>query len=144
MNSAFKEISEAARDLIRKSPGVPPDAAVIAYEHGSAESEMLRDAGRIGLAAIVLPFEPRHSIFGTNPPFYDQADLTVHVVENPDMNLTGCTGAALRDAVALALCGEDLGGLVAEPLTEHDIARADEGPLTVWEMTWKTAAQLRE
>jgi len=142
MKSQFHAICEAAAALIRTSCGIPAGVSVVAYERGEIESEIERSISQLGLCVIVLPFEPIHSIPGTVPPFYDEAELVVHIVENPLMNSSGVDGTLLRDAVALALCGEDLGGLVAEPLSEHRIQRADDADLTIREMTWKTAAQL--
>jgi hypothetical protein len=143
MKSQFHSICEAAAEAIRRSPGIPAGVAVVAYERGDIESEIERSISQLGLCVIVLPFEPGHSYPGTVPPFYDEADLIVHVVENPLMNSTGVDGTFLRDAVALALCGSDLEGLLADVLSEHRIQRADDGELTIREMTWKTAAQLQ-
>ena len=144
MKSQFHPICEAAAELIRKASGIPAGVSVVAYERGDIESEIERSISQLGLCVIVLPFEPVHSIPGTVPAFYDEADLVVHVVENPVVNATGVDGTYLRDMVALALGGDDLGGLVAEPLSEHRVQRADDGDLTIREMTWKTAAQLQE
>ena len=142
MRSQFHEIAQAAAAAIRLSPAIPAGVPVVAYERGDIESEIERNLATLGLAIVVLPFEPVHSLAGAVPAFYDEAELLVHILENPLLNATGMDGAAARDAVALALAGDDLGGLLAEPLSEHRITRADADELTIREMTWKTAAQL--
>lgn len=143
MSSQFHEIAQMAAAAIRLSPAIPAAVAVLAYERGEIESEIERALATLGLAVVVLPFEPIHSLPGAVPAFYDEAELPVQILENPVLNATGMDGAAARDAVALALGGSDLDGLLAEPLSEHRIARADAEDLTVREMTWKTAAQLK-
>lgn len=143
MRSQFHAIVEAAAEMIRRSPGMPAAVAVVAYERGAIESEVERSLATLGLAVVVLPFEPIHALAGAVPAFYDEAELIVHILENPVLNATGMDGAAARDAVAVILGGEDLGGLLAEPLSEHRITRADSEELTIREMTWKTAAQLK-
>ncbi len=143
MRSQFNEIAQAAAAAIRQSPAIPAGVPVVAYERGAVESEIERAMASLGLAVVVLPFEPVHALPGAVPAFYDEAELPVQILENPVLNATGMDGAAARDAVALALGGEDLGGLLAEPLSEHRIARADAEDLTIREMTWKTAAQLK-
>lgn len=140
--SQFHVISEAAAALIARSSWVPSGLAVVAYERGAVESEIDRSLAALGLAVVVLPFEPVHALDGAVPPFYDEAELIVHVLENPVLNASGMDGAAARDAVALVLAGEDLGGLLAAPLSEHRIQRADADDLTIREITWKTAAHL--
>lgn len=142
MRSQFHGIVEAAAELIRRSPGLPAGVAVMAYERGEIESEVERSLATLGLAVVVLPFEPIHAMDGAVPAFYDEAELIVHILENPVLNVTGMDGAAARDAVAVTLGGDDLGGLLAAPLSEHRILRADSEELTIREITWKTAAQL--
>lgn len=144
MKSQFHAICEAAAEVIRKASGIPANVSVVAYERGEIESEIERSISQLGLCVIVLPFEPVHALSGSVPAFYDEAELLIHVVENPVINNTGVDGAYIRDAVALALAGSNLAGLLAEPLSEHRIQRADDGDLTIREMTWKTAAQLSE
>jgi hypothetical protein len=144
MKSQFHSICEAAADMIRTSAGLPAGVSVVAYERGEIESEIEKSISQLGLCVIVLPFEPVHSYPGTHPAFYDEAELIVHVVENTAINSTGVDGTYVRDQVALALGGSDLDSLLAAPLGEHRIQRADDGELTIREMTWKTAAQLRE
>ena len=142
MKSQFHAICEAAAEMIRTSCGIPAGVSVVAYERGEIESEIERSISQLGLCVIVLPFEPIHSIPGTVPPFYDEAELVVHIVENTVMNSSGVDGTFLRDAAVLALGGDDLGGLLADSLSEHRIQRADDGDLTIREITWKAAAQL--
>lgn len=142
--SQFHVIAEAAAAMIGQSARIPSGVAVVAYERGSVESEIDRSLAAMGLAVVVLPFEPVHAFAGAVPAFYDEAELIVHVLENPVLNSSGMDGAAARDAVALILGGDDLGGLLAEPLSEHRIQRADADDLTIREMTWRAAAQLRE
>ena len=144
MKSQFVAISEAAAALIRSAAGIPADVAIVAYERGEPQSEIEKSVYQQGLCVIVLPFEPVHAVDGSYPAFYDEADLIIHVVENPSVNTSGIDGTYLRDQVAIALGGNNLDGLLAIPLTEHRIQRADDHELTIREMTWKTAAQLRE
>ena len=144
MKSQFHAIAVGAAERIRAWPGIPAEVGVCAYERGDGESEIERSVEVVGLAVIVLPFEPVHALDGSYPAFYDDAELIVHVVENPRANTTGVDGSYLRDQVALALGGTDLEGLLAAPLSEHRISRADDGDLTIREMTWKAAAQLTE
>lgn len=144
MKSQFQAICEAAATLIRASAGIPVGVAVVSYERGAIESEIERSISMLGLCVIVLPFEPIHAFPGSVPAFYDEAELVIHIIENPTLNATGTDGTYLRDIVALALADSTLGGLLAEPLSEHRIQRADDGELTIREMTWKTAAQLQE
>jgi hypothetical protein len=144
MKSQFQAISEAAAERIRTSTEIPSSVAVVAYERGAPESEIERSVGLVGLCVVVLPFEPVHALAGAIPHFYDQAELVVHVAEDPVVNATGIDGAALRDLVVMALADTDLDGLLAEPLGEHRIQRLDEAGLTIREITWKTAAQMRQ
>lgn len=86
--SQFHAICEAAANIIRRSHLIPAGVAVVAYERGEIESEIERSLGILGLCVVVLPFEPVHSINGSHPPFYDEADLIVHVLERPMINAT--------------------------------------------------------
>lgn len=141
--SQFHAICEAVAGIIRHSSLIPADVAVVAYERGEIESEIERSLGTLGLCVVVLPFEPVHSLNGSMPPFYDEADLIIHILERPAINTTGVDGACIRDAVALELSGKDADGLLSEPLSEHRIIRADDADLTIREMIWRAVAQLR-
>jgi hypothetical protein len=143
MSSQFQAIVEAAADLIRESVQIPSDVAVVAYQRGEVESEIERAMATLGAAVVVLPFETVHAVEGSIPPFYDEAELIVHILENPTLNATGVDGQALRDAVVLALAGDDLDGRLAAHLSEHRIIRADAEDLTIREITWKTAVQMQ-
>jgi hypothetical protein len=134
MSSQFQAIVEAAADLIRESVQIPSDVAVVAYQRGEVESEIERAMATLGAAVVVLPFETVHA---------DEAELIVHILENPTLNATGVDGQALRDAVVLALAGDDLDGRLAAHLSEHRIIRADAEDLTIREITWKTAVQMQ-
>ncbi len=142
--SQFHAICEAAAQLIRASAGVTSDIPVVAYERGDLMSEFDRRLAEVGLGVVILPFEPVHALDGSVPAFYDEADLIVQIIENPGANMTTLDGSCLRDQVAIALAGSTLDGLLAEELSEHRILRADDNELTIREMTWKTAAQLKE
>jgi hypothetical protein len=142
MTSQFEQITEAAAQVLRASAGIPAGVPVVAFRRGEIESEIERALGTLGAAIVVLPFEPVHAIDGAVPPFYDEAELLVHILENPVLNASGADGAALRDAAVLALTGDDLDGLLAEALSEHRIARADDEALTIREITWRTAVQM--
>ncbi len=143
MTSQFQDITQAAAEVIRASAAIPAGVPVVAYERGAIESEIERAVATLGAAVVVLPFEPVHAMDGAVPPFYDEAELLVHILENPVLNGAGLDGAALRDAVVLALAGSDLDGWLAAPLSEHRITRADAEELTIRELTWKTAVQMQ-
>jgi hypothetical protein len=143
MSSQFQAITEAAAGLIRASATIPAEVPVVPYVRGDIESEVERGLAGLGAAVVVLPFEPIHAVDGAVPPFYDEAELIVQILENPGLNATAVDGAALRDAVVLALTGDDLDGRLAAHLSEHRIVRADAEDLTIREITWKTAVQMQ-
>lgn len=142
MKSQFQAICEAAATALQAAEGLPPGMAVVAYERGAIESEIERSLAELSLCVVVLPFETLHSIPGTVPPFYDEAELTVHAVENPALNSTGVDSTWLRDTIVATLAGEDF-ALLAEPLSEHTIRRADLGDHTVREITFKARVQMQ-